>query len=719
MSLFEFGRLIYRNVVPLVIVPLLMAIMVFVFTMNQPKQYASSALIYTGIASGFNIESGASDKVDYHAVNNAFDNLISIVQSKQTVEEVLLRLLATHLVALEHAQSPPPELYNEYLNLNLPAGQRSAFTTYNNVDSTYQQLNRALQNNTPGIVSIIRSDNPFYGTKAMKSLEVKRHKSSDMLKLYFIADHPTTSQLVVELIIKVFTERYKAIKVAETGDVVAYFQKQLDQAQDKLNAAEDKLTTFRTGTRVINYGEQTKAIAIKKQNALEEYSNKKMNLKATEVALKEIEEKLKIREKLLAKNGELLDKRNKLADLIHQLAKTQSGSDNIAYTRIKNEIIQVKQDIESDLETVFTFTNSKEGLPSKQLLNEWLQNVITLNREQVNVDYYKNRLAELDKMYDNFAPLGSTLARLEREISVAEREYLEILNGLNMSKLRQQNIQLSSQLEVVDWPQYPTQPLQSKRKLLIIVGFLFGMISVVTAVTATALLDTSISTPSKAEAASKLKLQGAFPIIGRKQPKLEKKYPGLLQRSRGLTVSNLLSGKDTPRLIVVHSVNSRSGKSTIIRELAGEIERTGVKVHVVAPEGTDTTPFERIQTYIPSSLLNKAATLEDFGCQPKEGLTLVELPALTFGMIPYELLKNAELHVMVARADKTWTAAHTKMVKELKIHTGVKPALILNGAKPYNLDEFLGEIGVKRHRIVKWIRRLSRFELGKMAFNTY
>ena len=115
MSLFQFGRLVYRNGLYLVFIPLLLAVFVFLFTLKQKKHYASSALIYTGIASGFNIESGSADKVDYHAVNNAFDNLITIIESKQTVEEVMLRLLAKHIYKLKN-QEAIPQMYNDYLN---------------------------------------------------------------------------------------------------------------------------------------------------------------------------------------------------------------------------------------------------------------------------------------------------------------------------------------------------------------------------------------------------------------------------------------------------------------------------------------------------------------------------------------------------------------------------------------------------------------------------
>ena len=98
MTLFDFLRLAYRNFKWLFFIPTGMGILVFLLTMNQAKEYGVSSLVYTGIASGYNIESGEGDKVDYHSVNNAFDNLITIVKSQQTFEEVGLRLLSQHLL---------------------------------------------------------------------------------------------------------------------------------------------------------------------------------------------------------------------------------------------------------------------------------------------------------------------------------------------------------------------------------------------------------------------------------------------------------------------------------------------------------------------------------------------------------------------------------------------------------------------------------------------
>ena len=79
----------------------MVACMVIYFTRNMPKDYSTNTVIYTGIASGYDITTGENSKVDYFAVNTAFDNFINIIKARETVEMVALQLLAQHMLLEE------------------------------------------------------------------------------------------------------------------------------------------------------------------------------------------------------------------------------------------------------------------------------------------------------------------------------------------------------------------------------------------------------------------------------------------------------------------------------------------------------------------------------------------------------------------------------------------------------------------------------------------
>ncbi|MFY0686981.1 MAG: hypothetical protein JXQ90_07450 [Cyclobacteriaceae bacterium] len=691
MSLFQLARLIYRNGQSISIVTLTLVISTVIFTHNQPREYAVSSLIYTGIASGFNLESGSSDKIDYHAVNNAFDNLISIIQSRETQREVLIQLLSLHISRLANGgNSLVPLDHQEKLNLHL--GNPAQYYQYSK-DSSFTNLHQLYKSGDDGITSLINSEIGPYSLSSLNSLEVKRHKSSDMLILYYRSNSPFTSKETLEILIEVFTKRFKVIKESETGDVVAYFEAQLAIAKDKLNKAEDKLTLFRSGKRVINYSEQTKAIAIKKQNALDEYSKRKMNLQATKIAVEKIEERLEIRETLLAKNVELIDKKNKLTFLTQKLAHLQHDpNSNNGAAFISSQIDTLKIEIQKDLELVFNYSNTKEGLPSKQLLNQWLENIISLNREKANVSYYKERLDELDRLYDKFAPLGSTLARLEREIDVCEREYLEILNGLNMSKLRQQNLQMANKIEVVDWPQTPIQPIKSKRSLLVVIAFLTGIFGMISIYVTLELLDTSLKNPSKAESITGLTIAGAFPKVN---TNMLKSYPDIANMLTNHLVDKIGLAKK-PQLILVVSTFKNEGKSFVATKIAETVERLGYN-------------YQYIQMLTSNQLSNDWSPVD---------YNIIEVPALAGNIINEQLFKTADQIVYVVRADRTWTLTQARLKQRIESITLAKQHMVLNGVKTYYLEELLGDIKAKRSPLIKKIRHLMKFEFNN-SFNLF
>ena len=118
MTIIDFIRLILKHIVLLLIVPILLCSMVILLTMNPSYEFSSQTILYTGLATGSSIE--MDKKFNYQATNAAFDNLINIIKSRETQEEVAVRLLATHIMLPEaNPKYISKELYDE-LKLKVP-----------------------------------------------------------------------------------------------------------------------------------------------------------------------------------------------------------------------------------------------------------------------------------------------------------------------------------------------------------------------------------------------------------------------------------------------------------------------------------------------------------------------------------------------------------------------------------------------------------------------
>ena len=96
-NLLFFVRLLLRHIGLLIGVPVILASMVFYLTRNEPKVYNSKARVYTGIATGSNIEL-ENTKIDFRATNTAYDNLLNLIKARTTIEIVGLKLFAQHMV---------------------------------------------------------------------------------------------------------------------------------------------------------------------------------------------------------------------------------------------------------------------------------------------------------------------------------------------------------------------------------------------------------------------------------------------------------------------------------------------------------------------------------------------------------------------------------------------------------------------------------------------
>jgi len=98
MTLISFFRIIAQKWKWLILFPFLISFTVFFLTRTQEREFETKATIYTGLASGYSITDDGEKKTDLLAINNSFDNLLITIKSRETLEEVGLKLLAQHLL---------------------------------------------------------------------------------------------------------------------------------------------------------------------------------------------------------------------------------------------------------------------------------------------------------------------------------------------------------------------------------------------------------------------------------------------------------------------------------------------------------------------------------------------------------------------------------------------------------------------------------------------
>jgi len=710
-NLIHFIRLLQRNLKWMFALAILTSVVVFWFTRNTPKEYQSETEIFTGITSGLSIENVDGGKTDFFASNNAFDNLINIIQSRQTLQEVGMRLLANHLMVKEHSLEVISQESFDQLNEWINAETRAKLVVAGDTEATYQNILTWYKNEfyADAVGMVFNSGASPYSYKSIKNITVMRVQNSDLLRISYLWTDPAIAQQTLEILNHVFIRMVADIKVAQTNDIVAYFRKQVSMANDRLSVAEEKLKIFKTENRVINYGEQTKSIAMMKEYMEDEYQKEIAALASEEAAVRKLEKQLSVNKEMLKYSENLLSKRQTLADINSKIAVLEVYlNDEETLSNLRNEAAKLKAEMSNDLLSRMEYSRTTEGVPVNRILEEWLDNTLALDRTKARIKVYENRKVYFNDLYDEFSVIGSTIGKIEREISIEEKNYLELLHSLNLALMRMSSETLASDgLQVTVAPFFPLSPLPSKRMLLVMLSFILTFALPFVWAVAKDLLDLSIKSGVRLAKFSGAPHIGSLPqerlVTSLKSVDADKFTSQYLRLIWSKIESQKGAGEKKPFVVNLVSLRKTEGKSYAAAKLSQELQKQGLHVYsLTTGEGG----------YEVNQKLSQVTKLEELTSEPlnEYDVVLVEIPALIDEPYSKNLLKTSHANIVVTWAGRIWGEADNRKLSELQHQENAQLLMLLNGADLDEMETLLGELPKKRSMLRTYLKRFVQLQ---------
>ena len=710
-------KFLYRIRYWLIFLPLIITLIAIYQTKHITRNYTAYSTIYTGMITGVNILSESGLTVTSTTQNSMIDNLLNIVTSDQTLKNVSLRLYARSMV-----YGNPNEDNNYIKAANYRSIYAHGASIHHLIDksspndsinevNTYKNL-LAYEKNEPDnyVYGIYRFFLPYFNRKALKTIQVERDGKSDMLELSYTTDDPGIAYQTLKILNDEFIKQYQELRFGETNNVIAYFENELARASRDLKNAEDSLTLYSVQNKVINYGEETKQIAVlNKEYELGYWDSYRTN-KSADHLTQELEKRIQLNAEIFRNNSDFLSAIDQISGINQHLTLPTPYTETPRLSlkdSLTARLYQSRDQFDSIANRYGELQHSKEGISNDNVINEWLTQNIALEKSKAELEAMKKNKEELDAKYSHYAPIGSTLTRKERAVSIAEQEYFSIMTALNNARLRQKSLLMTSAtLKVMNEPIYPVSPLDSNRKKIVAGIFLASLIFVMFFFLLVELLDRTLRDSNKVKAITGGLTAGAFTRLFRGRYRtFNQTYTDMSAKA----LCNFTSTYFKPEknnIVNIISNEPGEGKSFVLENMATQFQAMGMDVKKLSWHDQFETDAKAFVQSLELPDLDHIDKLET-----KNTIILVEYPSLREAALTREIMNGVSLNLLVTDSRRTWQTTDQSLYERLKDMTGVTPLLfVLNYTRLDTAEDFNG-LMPPYTRLRKLFYRLSQLGL--------
>lgn len=686
------SRFIYRIRHQLVFGTLIITALVAYFSQFLEKKYTVTTSIYTGITSNTGLDD--ETRPDWQAVNNTYDNLVNLTKSRGTLENVSLKLLALNLM---HGD---PEIDNLYITANnykkliasVPEEILLLVDT-TSLDKTVNLFKEYKYSDSRNYLhELFNGSSAFYSYNALSSIIIRRQGNSDLIEIAYTSTDPGITWNTVKLVSEELKYSYNNLRYQTANDIVKYYEEELKKLRVQLNKQENELTDYNVKNSVINYIEQTKAIAHSFADFENRYEETRRNYESSSSIIKNLEQYMDIRTKLVKSNEEFINTLAEVSRISGKITEIETFTSDEMLSK-DQELVKYREELRDAEKKIGLITNninsykeSKEGLAIEGLVQEWLNQTLIQAKAQADLKVLNERKNDFADQYKNYSPIGTRINQQEREIHVTEQSYLEVLHALNMAKMKQKNLQLtSSNLNTISDASYPLFSDKGKRFLLVVAAFIGSIIFIIGLNLVIELLDRTLRDAERARRLTGMNILGAF--TGRNS---QLKYRGFVKTCNRISAAyacNRLTPyikKGDTLCINILSLEEKEGKMFISRYFQESWEELGFNVK-----------YLRVGQDIPidASLFMAEHIDKHIQLESRPDILIVEYPSIQQYGVPSHLLGSSQVNLLVANACRVWKNSDTELVKYLRdITEGTALYLYLNNATREAVEDFTGQL---------------------------
>ena len=384
---------------------------------------------------------------------------------------------------------------------------------------------------------------------------------ASIIKVEFSDNLPKRAADFVNTLMKVYITQSIKAKTKQLDQTLNFIDNQLKIVSKKLAESEIALENYKKKHKVVDLG-------IEAQNILQKLNDLQTQL--NELILKEnliefIEEKIKDSKTTSLVSANILEDKV-LADLITQLQQLLLKRQDllIEYTIKHPDVIKTNEQIRTVKQMIINrIQNIKEMLLSKRKMLE-------------------NMIDKYNKMLEALPQNERKLVNLQRTYQVNEKIYSYLLEKRAATALAKSSI--VSDNRIIDTALEPSYPYKPKKKTVLLIGLVLGLIVGISVAFIKEYLNTKISSIEDIKKVTDVPIVGTVPHFKKTDSLLkifENPKSSIAEAFRAIRTNiRFLSPKDT-EIITVTSTISGEGKTTVASNLAAIYSMAGKKTVII------------------------------------------------------------------------------------------------------------------------------------------
>lgn len=426
----QFLRLLQRNKITLILVPLITVIACYFLVRRLPDTYESHARIATGIVDKTDqVVTRAKDEQDQQ-IARRFESLIQVMRLKRTLDQVSYRMILNDLKGLKDSTWREPVRELEGMSKAEKAKAIALITQkYKKREELFlwkpeeQKLNKI-------IVDM------GYGANALREkLIIYRTGVGDYIDIEYEAENAELAAYVINTLCQEFIADNSSRIVGNNKKTIDFLQSFMAQKLVALNERMNTLKNFKIQNRVLNLNEQARSIYGQMADFETRRQMAQRDIVAYTAAIKNIDNRFNPTDRKYFESA--------LTDINQKIIATKSNLKalNERYvlsnfdSRIKVGLDSLRNRLSAEIDEASDKYAYNPMVVKQDLVTQKLTMEISLELARNSVTSIQGELDRLNRKFDGLVPNEAKIQEYETSIDIASKEYIEALQRYNEASL--------------------------------------------------------------------------------------------------------------------------------------------------------------------------------------------------------------------------------------------------------------------------------------------